>query len=101
MQPTVVTVDRGLSVVLTMVMGAALFAAEACSGGDEHPPPLTNPGRTNPPGVAAGGGNPGGGGAGGDTAGGGGAGDQTSEVNPGNGLLPNPTDAIGAAIDGG
>jgi hypothetical protein len=40
-------VDRGLCVVLTLGLGVALFAAEAC-GDDERPPPLTDVGRTLP-----------------------------------------------------
>lgn len=50
-----VTVHRGLCIVLTITTGAALFAAEACSGGDNHPPVATEIGDTLP-GVNGGGG---------------------------------------------
>jgi hypothetical protein len=34
-------VDRGLCIVLTLMTGAALFTAEACSGNDTERPPVT------------------------------------------------------------
>jgi hypothetical protein len=41
--------DRGLCIVLTMITGAAIFIAEACSG-ESHPPATTDLGNRAPAG---------------------------------------------------
>jgi hypothetical protein len=115
-----ITVDRGLCIVLTFITGAALFAAEACSGGSEHPPVASvddHAPRTAGISASKGGGGspaPSGGDNGGDTAGDGTGGASsgsggtstsssgaTSEVNPGKGQIPPPPQTLSAAIDGG
>jgi len=104
-----------------MMTGVALFTAEACSGEGDRPPAVTDVGYTPIPGAGGRFGSasdraPGsGGGSEGVTGEGGGRGDVapgatassggtssggTSEVNPGEGLIPQPTDEI-PAIDGG
>ncbi len=104
-----------------MMTGAALFAAEACSGGSEHPPVATDVGHA--PGIGGGGtsGNGGStgadggnttssGGTSGTTSSGGSSGSTssgasdttssggTSDVNPGDTRVPGP---IAPSADGG
>jgi hypothetical protein len=70
-------VDRGLCIVLTLMAGAAMFTAEACSGETERPPvtdklgnqpALSQGGGSTPTGDSQTGGN-GGGSTGGDNGG--------------------------------
>jgi hypothetical protein len=77
-------VDRGLAVVLTLITGAALSLAEACSDEDDRPPATDNLGNSPISGVAGGSGNAGGGSGSGasggsSNAGGNGGGDKGIE----------------------
>lgn len=73
--------DKGLCIVLTVVTGAVLFAAEACTNQTEHPPATET--LTNQP-VEESGQNtaPTGNGSAGSTSGAGGGGDGTTDPNP-------------------
>lgn len=80
-------VDRGLAVVLTMVLGATCFVAEACGADTSHPPVTSDEGTDPAPNVAGSSGTAAEGNANTSTGASNNGGNGTNDTN-GNGLLP-------------